>query len=315
MKRTAQVAILMATYNGERFLPVQLDSILNQEFEEWVLLVSDDVSKDRIWEILLQYQKRYPNKIQILEKEKPTGSAKKNFLFLTHQAKDYPYLMYCDQDDFWKPEKVRLTLEKMKEIENGSAEIPCLVHTDLEVVDQNLHMISPSFFRFSGLQAERCALNQLLIQNIVTGCTMMINHALWELAAASVDEGQVLMHDWWFALIAAAVGRIGFIGQPLILYRQHGKNSVGAKDVYSVEAVTTQMTKYTANHNALLSAMLQAGMLLSILDQKLSVQNREMLRAFSQAAQAGKMKRISVSIQYGIWKNGLIKKVAQLVYY
>ena len=206
-------------------------------------------------------------------------------------------------------------MPKMKEIENGSAEIPCLVHTDLEVVDQNLHMISPSFFRFSGLQAERCALNQLLIQNIVTGCTMMINHALWELAAASVDEGQVLMHDWWFALIAAAVGRIGFIGQPLILYRQHGKNSVGAKDVYSVEAVTTQMTKYKANHNALLSAMLQAGMLLSILDQKLSVQNREMLRAFSQAAQAGKMKRISVSIQYGIWKNGLIKKVAQLVYY
>ena len=132
MKRTAQVAILMATYNGERFLPVQLDSILNQEFEDWVLLVSDDGSTDRTREILLQYQKRYPNKIQILEKEKPTGSAKKNFLFLTHQAKDYPYLMYCDQDDFWKPEKVRLTLEKMKEIENGSAEIPCLVHTDLD---------------------------------------------------------------------------------------------------------------------------------------------------------------------------------------
>ena len=123
MKRTAQVAILMATYNGERFLPVQLDSILNQEFEDWVLLVSDDGSTDRTREILLQYQKRYPNKIQILEKEKPTGSAKKNFLFLTNQAKDYPYLMYCDQDDFWKPEKVRLTLEKMKEIENGSAEI------------------------------------------------------------------------------------------------------------------------------------------------------------------------------------------------
>ena len=91
MKRTAQVAILMATYNGERFLPVQLDSILNQEFEDWVLLVSDDGSTDRTREILLQYQKRYPNKIQILEKEKPTGSAKKNFLFSSSISKTFNF--------------------------------------------------------------------------------------------------------------------------------------------------------------------------------------------------------------------------------
>ena len=130
MKQTAQVAILMATYNGAQYLPVQLDSILNQDFEDWQLLISDDGSTDGTLNILADYQKRYPEKIRILEKEIPTGSAKKNFMFLTRQADDFPYVMYCDQDDFWRSEKVRVTLKKMKETESGNTAIPCLVHTD-----------------------------------------------------------------------------------------------------------------------------------------------------------------------------------------
>jgi len=315
MNQTAQIAILMATYNGERYLPKQLDSILNQDFEDWVLLVSDDGSKDRTMEILSDYQKRYPQKIKLLEKEKPSGGAKKNFLFLTRQADGYPYLMYCDQDDFWKPEKIRVTLEKMRETENGDPATPCLVHTDLEVVDQTMNTISPSFFRFSGLRPERCGLNQLLIQNIVTGCTMMINHALWELAVRPVDEEQILMHDWWFALIAAAVGRIGFVNQSLILYRQHGDNSVGAKNMHSAETIALQMTKHESNRNALRHSMLQAGTLLTVLDGCLKERDREMLRVYSQAEKTGKLSKIRVSARYGIWKNSLIKKAAQLFYY
>ena len=80
--------------------------------------------------ILADYQKRYPEKIRILEKEIPTGSAKKNFMFLTRQADDFPYVMYCDQDDFWRSEKVRVTLKKMKETESGNTAVS---YTHLDV--------------------------------------------------------------------------------------------------------------------------------------------------------------------------------------
>ena len=315
MGQAGRVAILLATYNGEQYLPAQLDSVLNQDFKDWHLLVSDDGSTDRTKGILADYQRRYPDKIRILEKDRPTGSAKKNFLFLTRQAAEYPYLMYCDQDDFWKPEKVRVTLEKMRETEGGDVSVPCLVHSDLAVADQDLNILSPSFFHFSGLSAERCALNQLLIQNIVTGCTMMINHALWKLAVRPADEEKVLMHDWWFALIAAAAGRVGFIDNPLIFYRQHGDNSVGAKNMHSAETLALQMTKCKANRHALEGAMRQAGALLSVLDEELNAQDREMLCAYSRAERAGKLSRIRVSVRYGIWKNSLIKRAAQLIYY
>lgn len=314
MKQTAQVAILMATYNGARYLPTQLDSILNQDFEDWQLLISDDGSTDGTLNILADYQKRYPEKIRILEKEIPTGSAKKNFMFLTRQADSFPYVMYCDQDDFWCSEKVRVTLKKMKETESGNTAIPCLVHTDLEVVDQNLLTISRSFFRFSGLDASRCALNQLLIQNIVTGCTMMINHALWELAVRPVDEEQILMHDWWFALIAAAVGRIEFVNQPLILYRQHGDNSVGAKNTKDPAYLSSQIKKGSGNRAAMENTMRQAGVFADVFSDMLKADANILLEEYAALAGQGKRKRIKTVCKYRIWKSGALRKAAELFY-
>lgn len=314
MKQTAQVAILMATYNGAQYLPVQLDSILNQDFEDWQLLISDDGSTDGTLNILADYQKRYPEKIRILEKEIPTGSAKKNFMFLTRQADDFPYVMYCDQDDFWRSEKVRVTLKKMKEMESGNTTIPCLVHTDLEVVDQNLLTISRSFFRFSGLDASRCALNQLLIQNIVTGCTMMINHALWELAARPADEEKILMHDWWFALIAAVMGRIGFVDQPLICYRQHGDNSVGAKEAKDPAYISSQIKKGKGNRVAMENTMRQAGCFVDVFADKLDASTQNFLEEYALLVAQRKGRRIKTVCKYRIWKNGALRKAAELFY-
>lgn len=314
MKQTVQVAILMATYNGARYLPTQLDSILNQDFEDWQLLISDDGSTDGTLDILADYQKRYPEKIRILEKETPTGSAKKNFMFLTRQADNFPYVMYCDQDDFWQPEKVRVTLKKMKETESGDTTIPCLVHTDLEVVDQNLITISKSFFQFSGLNASRCALNQLLIQNIVTGCTMMINHALWKFAMRPADEERILMHDWWFALIAAAIGRIGFVDQPLIRYRQHGDNSVGAKEAKDPAYISSQIKKGKGNRVAMENTMRQAGGLIGVFADRLDVNIQKLLKEYASLVEQSKGKRIRTVCKYRIWKNGALRKAAELFY-
>ena len=310
----SEVAVLMATYNGAKYLPVQLDSIVQQTFSDWTLLISDDGSSDGTQDILNDYASRYPEKIILLKKDKATGSAKKNFLFLTAQAKEYPYVMYCDQDDRWNPEKISLTLQKMKETEAGHSETPCLVHTDLEVVDGELQQLHKSFMKYSGLDATRCRLNQLLIQNNVTGCTMMINHALWNLAARTVDADQVLMHDWWFALIAAACGKIGFVPHATIQYRQHGDNSVGAKNGHGTKMVVFGIKKGNENRRGLTASMMQAKALLEIFSDCLPEPQKALLRAYANGIKKGKWYRVKTSFQYGIWKNSFIKRIAQIWY-
>lgn len=304
----------MATYNGAKYLPVQLDSIVQQTFSDWTLLISDDGSSDGTQDILNDYASRYPEKIILLKKDKATGSAKKNFLFLTAQAKEYPYVMYCDQDDRWDPEKISLTLQKMKETEAGHSETPCLVHTDLEVVDGELQQLHKSFMKYSGLDATRCRLNQLLIQNNVTGCTMMINHALWNLAARTVDADQVLMHDWWFALIAAACGKIGFVPHATIQYRQHGDNSVGAKNSRSIRFVMSQIRKGNGNRKAMEDTMKQADTLQKNFTKEMRPDDQKIVAQYASLQSKGKWKRVFVVIRYRIWKTGLKRKLAEIFY-
>lgn len=314
MERKSEVVILMATYNGANYLPVQLDSIVQQTFSDWTLLISDDGSSDGTQDILNDYATHYPEKIVLLKKDKATGSAKNNFIFLTAYAQEYSYIMYCDQDDYWKPNKIQLTLEKMKKLEAANKKVPCLVHTDLEVVDEELNLLNKSFMEYSGLNPKRCRLNQLLIQNNVTGCTMMINHALWSLAARTVNADQVLMHDWWFALIAAACGKIGFMPCATIQYRQHRDNSVGAKNGHGARMVVSGIKKGNENRHRLKASMVQAGVLLQTFSDCLTEPQKTLIQVYADGVQKGKWYRVKISFQYGIWKNSFIKRIAQIWY-
>ena len=131
----ASVAVLLATYNGERYVGELLESLFAQSCTDWHLIVSDDGSQDATPDILQRFLGRYPDRMTLLPPHAATGSSKENFLYLTEEAAGYDYYMYCDQDDVWLPEKIGLTLDKMKETEAGQADVPCLVHTDLEVTD------------------------------------------------------------------------------------------------------------------------------------------------------------------------------------
>ena len=137
------------------------------------------------------------------------------------------YVMFCDQDDVWHPDKVRLTLRLMEQVETDLS-LPVLVHTDLRVVDGELREMDPSFQHYSGLDGHRPSLPQLLVQNVVTGCTVMINRSFGAAGLPPGGGGDMLMHDWWLALIAAAMGRAVFLDRATIDYRQHGGNVVGA---------------------------------------------------------------------------------------
>jgi glycosyltransferase involved in cell wall biosynthesis len=221
------VDIVLATYNGAKFLTEQINSILNQTYPNWHLLIGDDGSTDSTPEILQAFKGIYPDKITICPFKDNVGVSQ-NFSRLL-ELTDAPYMMLCDQDDFWLPEKIELTLFKMKELEEtwGSEE-PLLVHTDMEVVDDNLNLIAASQWKRQHLNPkDSVKLNAVLMQNASWGCTMMFNRALIDIALPIPTES--FIHDYWLVLVAAACGHIDYVNKPTMLYRQHEKNWIGSK--------------------------------------------------------------------------------------
>ena len=227
------VDILMATYNGERFVGEQIESIQSQSYVNWRLLVSDDCSIDGTLDVVRRYAER-DNRIHVVSEGLKHGGAKENF-FALMSCSDAPYFMFCDQDDVWLTEKVGKSLAKLQGLEREhGADTPLLVFCDMKVVDERLSVISDSFERFESLDPQRTELKYVLAQAVGAGCTFLMNRALVQRALKCCDLGAVNMHDWWVALVAAAFGSISFVDEPLSLYRQHGGNEVGASKFSAV---------------------------------------------------------------------------------
>ncbi len=276
MYQTDDVAILMATYNGEPYISEQIDSILAQTFDAWKLYIHDDGSNDRTVDIIREYAVKYPEKIVVVQGAK-TGGAKNNFFYLFSQV-EAPYYMCADQDDVWLPEKIKLTRQamlRMEERETGSTDSvndccrkkPYLVFTDLTVVDGQLQVLAEKMSTYQGLDCQNVSFNRVLIQNVVTGCTMMINRSLRDELMKLNDYRDVLMHDWWAALVAAAFGKMTFVSEPTIFYRQHGKNSVGAQNANKVGYMAKRMMQGSSIKESLEKTRKQAGLFASVYEQ------------------------------------------------
>ena len=225
-----KVYILLATYNGEKYLKHQIDSLLRQTHIDWILWIHDDNSNDNTVNIIIDYTKNYPGKIKLLDDNISTGGAKENFIYLLNNIDaNYDYIMFCDQDDIWFENKIEFTLSKMKEVEVSNPTKPVIIHTDLKVVDSDLSAISESFFIYQNIKPDWSKeFDMSLVQNSITGCTMMINKKAKEI---SLPIGiNAIMHDWWILLrVLQNNGVVEFIEDTTILYRQHALNDVGAK--------------------------------------------------------------------------------------
>lgn len=216
------VDILLATYNGQKYLREQLDSILNQEYKNFNLIISDDFSTDSTRDILKEYENK-DERIKVIYQEKNIGS-NANFEFLLTQVQS-EYYMFSDQDDVWKRDKVRLSIEA---IENHGVD---LVYTDLEVVDENLKIINNSFNRKMRLIRKQRRYQDYRLEylyNCVTGCTMICRTSkLKDILPFPNDKN--ILHDYWIALITSLNGKIYYLDIPTIKYRQHIGNQVGTK--------------------------------------------------------------------------------------
>lgn len=238
MHSTDKIAILMATYDGEKYICQQIDSILSQTCKDWELYIHDDGSTDNTIAVVESYVEKYPNKIHLID-GKSTGGAKYNFFYMFGQV-EAPYYMTCDQDDVWLDKKIELTYDKMLTIEN-KADVPCLVYTELRVVDSELNTIADTMSGYQSLDCHKRTINQFILQNSVTGCTMMVNRALRDKMLRITDIDNTIMHDWWAALVAAQFGKTAFIDEPTILYRQHGDNSLGALGINKLSYIVRRV--------------------------------------------------------------------------
>ena len=301
------IEILLATYNGECYLREQLNSILNQDYTDWIIRACDDASTDHTYEILLEYKKKFPDKFIIEKRQTGFGSAKLNFAHLIKESV-CDYVMCCDQDDVWLPNKISLTLQAMKE--NEKVELPILVHTDLKVVDANLNVLSDSFFEHSNYN-QKPQYKDLLIQNHVTGCTMMMNRALVDLVNLQEEYDDILMHDWLAAIVAAGFGKVTFVDCPTMLYRQHAVNSVGAKK-YGLALLVSKL-KNRSIKKSLVAATVQAAQIAKTYQYQLDEQLYQLTEQYSQIFKKSKIQRIWFYFKYKVWKKGLPRKVWQLI--
>ena len=209
------VQILLSTYNGERFLAEQMDSLLAQDHRPLDILVRDDGSKDGTLAILDRYS-RLPN-VQVVSATN-VGAAK-SFLELVRMSSDQSdYFALCDQDDVWLPHKISRAVAVLEDM---PAQRPLLYASRLSIVDDALRPLL-----LSKVPAHAPTLGNALVETCLTGCTMVFSRAARDLLVAGMPN-YVLMHDTWIYLVLAALGDIRYDPEPTILYRQHAANTIG----------------------------------------------------------------------------------------
>lgn len=283
----------MSTYNGQQFLSEQIRSIQEQSYTDWTLFIRDDGSSDNTKEILKDFE-RQDSRIHLIDSDKSDNlGVIKSF----HKLVNYEragYYFFCDQDDVWLPNKLELSLN---EAQNYPADLPLMVYMDLKVVNQDLEIMTESMVKSQSHHANT-ELVQELTENTVTGGVAMINHTLAKMWQETDD---ILMHDWFLALLASAFGNLVFIDQPGELYRQHSDNVLGAR------TLSKRLKKWIRPHilfavywDLIKNSQKQARHLLQM---PLSQSNRELIEGFVTIMDKPMLERFRILRKYGLRKN------------
>jgi glycosyltransferase involved in cell wall biosynthesis len=345
------ITVLLCTHNGVRFVTEQLDSLLAQSVSPDRIIISDDASTDGTWEVLRRYAQEHPaisirrhqpNRVPLPPTESRFTTAPPNTQAEAHpqtgdgrgragQARDVPplpatarnfldlmvgerddYLMLCDQDDVWHPDKIAVTLAKMRDMEaRYGSDSPCLTHTDLSVVDETLQVINPSFREAMNANWARTTLRDQIVQNTATGCTIMYNRALANLLTEV--PRYTVMHDWWLPLVACAFGHMEPLYAATISYRQHGGNVVGAKDMRTFSYKFRLALNLDEINHAVRRTYPQAAELLRIYGADLSADTVAMLATYVNLPALSKLGRVATVVREGFWKTGLARNLAYLL--
>lgn len=288
-----KIHILLSTYNGEQFLAEQIQSIQQQTVQDWKLLIRDDGSTDRTREIIREFVAQDSRIHWINENESKNLGVIKSFHNLA-QFEEADVYFFSDQDDVWLPQKLELSLAEARKY---PAEMPLMVYMDLTVVNQDLEVLSSSMIRSQSGHANT-ELVQELTENTVTGGVAMVNHALIQLWNQTED---ILMHDWYLALLATAFGKLVYIDQPGELYRQHEHNVLGARTWSKrIKKWLRPSLLFRMYWDLIKKSQQQAAFLL---DMPLSAEKRELVTAYVTILDQPMHERWRILRQYGLRKN------------
>lgn len=256
------------------------------------------------------YAEQHPGRIRILEPLSERAGACGNFSrLLRHSTAEY--VAFSDQDDIWMPEKLAVGLEAMCRMEKkyGKA-TPLLIHSDLEVVDRNGKALAHSFWRRQRLDpVGGVRINRLLVQNVVTGSTILMNARLRDLSR-SIPTGAI-MHDWWIALIAAAFGRIAHLPCATVCYRQHTGNIFGSPG-WGISRLCRRLAGPDQIRSSLLRTREQASDFLEQFDDLLTPEQKKMVHSYALLGREKFFARKIKILKYKFFKNGLIDNCAHL---
>lgn len=286
-----RVSILLATYNGEKYLEEQLDSIFNQTHKNHIVLASDDGSNDRTISIMKRYNLTIFNS--------PRKGFAANFLSLIAQAnEDSSYYAYADQDDVWDSNKLSRAIDLLAMIPQG---IPALYCGRTHLVDEGLisQGNSPLFKKKPGFK-------NALVQNIAGGNTMVFNAAAFSLLRNTLNEC-VVSHDWWtYLLITGAGGRVIYDSIPFIHYRQHRANLVGANI-----ALTSRLHRirklFAGQFRSWINLNNQG---LRNVSHLLTSENKQILEQFDRARHSGFIGRLIKIKKIGLYRQTLLGQLA-----
>lgn len=310
------VDILLATYNGARYLPALLASLEGQTEAGFRVLVADDGSSDGTPAILNDWAAtRGQQRARLLTFPDRAGGARGNFARLL-AASDADYVLFADQDDVWHPTKLACTLAALKALEaSHGRNTPCLAFCDLRVVEADLTVRHPSLWAFQGLDtAAGLHPRHLLMENVVTGCAMGINAAARSLALPI--PAAAIMHDWWLALCCVLAGHVTAIPEALIDYRQHGGNDVGASrwSLYQRLVARLRPRQGGDGFRQFLDQRLdQAGAVLQQVGPGLDGGHRTLLESFAGLRSQSWLTRRLTALKYGFGPRDLRKRAGFLL--
>lgn len=216
----------MSVYNGERYLREQLNSLALQTYSNWKLIVRNNGSSDATQKILEDFQLLHgSSKIQIVKNTEKPLEVYHSFAKLSDQVSD-GYIMFCDGDDFWLPNKVKHAVENLQKMENQfGMDTPLLFHTDLVIVDEHLSILNPSMRKAQKLGNKKRSAIGCIMHNNGVGNTFIFNTALAK--KAMKRPSKFIMHDVYYLTLATIFGQVSSSPKAHILYRQHSTNVCG----------------------------------------------------------------------------------------
>lgn len=305
------VDILLATYNSEKYLEEQINSILSQTYCDWKLIIRDDGSCDETLNIISRYVDQYPEKIKSVKDNVICGNAKSNFFQLLSYASS-DYAMFCDHDDYWLENKIEVSLNRLIEEEKRTGKIePLIVYTDYYVVDSKLNIVQEMSSKKLQVAKAYLTLNRLLVQNYITGCTMIFNKSLYSQIGQVGDEA--LMHDWWLALYASAFGKIIHLDISTIKYRQHGNNCVGAVDVKSFQYVKKKILD-SDTKQSYGKLFKQAKSFLEMYGRDMKAENYKTVDRFVKLREKNKAQKVYTTLKFNYCKSSFVRILGQIYY-